>query len=191
MEWLKVLKEDILRFLREKEKNTSTFEEITKESKLDREDILEALRSLEKDSFIQIDKQDIFLTEEGKKEAEEIYEKHNLVEKIYGHQIAHSLEHYEMKDMKRAFEPTSSPKRLRDFKEGETGFVVRLSIDNPIILSRIIGLGLAPGSSFKIIKKRKDFLVIESHRRLVVLEEEVVESIEGVPTDESASSRTA
>ncbi|NNG67060.1 FeoA domain-containing protein [Caldanaerobacter subterraneus] len=191
MEWLKVLKEDVLRFLKEKEGNKSTLEEIAIESKVDKEDVIEAVKSLEKDNFVNFEKQEVYLTEDGKKEAESIYEKHNFVESLYGHQIAHALEHYAMKDMKKAFESASSPKKLKDFKEQQIGFVVRLSIDNPMVLSRIIGLGLAPGSYFKIVKKRDDFLVIESHGRLVVLGGEIGDNIEGVEALEDASGRTA
>ncbi|MGB9781113.1 FeoA domain-containing protein [Caldanaerobacter sp.] len=191
MEWLKVLKEDVLRFLKEKEGNKSTLEEIAIESKVDKEDVIEAVKSLEKDNFVNFERQEVYLTEDGKKEAESIYEKHNFVESLYGHQIAHALEHYAMKDMKKAFEVASSPKKLKDFKEQQVGFVVRISIDNPMILSRLIGLGFAPGSYFKIIKKREDFLVVESHGRLVVLGKEVGDGIEGVETFEDSSGRTA
>lgn len=191
MEWLKVLKEDILRFLKEKEGNKSSLEEIAMESKVAKEDVIEAVKSLEKDHFVNFEKQEVFLTKEGKKEAESIYEKHNLVERVYGHQVAHALEHYPMKDMKKAFESASSPKKLKDFKEKQTGFIVRLSIDNPMVLSRIIGLGFAPGSYFKIVKKRNDFLVIESRGRLVVLGKEIGDGIEGVEAFEDTSDRTA
>ncbi|MGB9678500.1 MAG: FeoA domain-containing protein [Thermoanaerobacteraceae bacterium] len=191
MEWLKILKEDILRFLREKDDNTSTFNEITLESKLEKEDVVKALKSLENDDYIKISKESVCLTSQGKLKSQEIFEKHTFIENVYNHQIAHALEHYDTNDLKVAFEDVSSPLKLNNFNQNDTGFIVKLSIDNPMILSRLIGLGLAPGSYFKIIKKRSDLLVIESHRRLIVLDKKIGDNIEGVLKDESFISRTA
>ena len=82
-------------------------------------------------------------------------------------------------------------KPLEKFRESEKGVVAYFEVRNPKIISRLLGVGLSPGVSFRVVKLRKDSFVIEINGRLVVLGRELGRSIAGVNRVESASRRTA
>jgi len=138
------------------------------------------LAELEREGLLESGEKGFQLTSRGSGEAQGIYQKHKEVEHLWGHKVAHTLEHYEG-----ALEilPGIGPKRKRieEFREGEEGIIAYLTVENPIIISRLIGLGLAPGTLFRVRKRREDLWILEINGRLVAIDKRLASGMEGIP----------
>ena len=79
---LEIVKEDVLRILRERSERTSS-EIIKDEIRVAHPVLSEALKELEKDDLIAIQEDSISLTELGRKKAKIIFEKHLILEDYF------------------------------------------------------------------------------------------------------------
>ncbi len=177
--------EDILRLA--KEKNNPTIEDVIEDSKVGKEDVKEAIKELENKDLINFKKGEIILTEKGEKAAEIIYNYHKMVENIFGHRTAHSLEHLSGRYIEEAKTLGKNAVPINKFEEGEEGMIALLEIENPRILSRIMGVGISIGKKFSIIKIRKDGIILEIDGRLIILDRELEKYILGVKNEGPAT----
>lgn len=189
MNWLNFLMEDILRLA--KEKNNPTVEDIIKDSKVGREDIKKAIEELEKKNLINFTNEKINLTKKGEKLANIIYEHHKMIEDAFDHRTAHSLEHFTKKyvDEAKAIGKKAIP--IDKFMEGENGLIALFEIEDPRILSRLIGVGITIGAGFSIVKLRRDGIILEIDGRLVIIDRGLGKYILGVKKDENSLARPA
>ena len=187
--WIEILMEDILRLAKEKE--TPTIAEVIQDSKVQREDVEKAIKELEKKGLVTFKNNRIILTEEGDKSASIIYDYHRTVEKLFGHTVAHSFEHLGKDKIKLLEKEIEKTKVLKDFNENEEGKIISLKIENPKIIARLMGLGVIPGVLFKVIKIRKDVIILNIERRIVILDTELTDKILGESQSEYTFSRSA
>lgn len=181
MDWLLILIDDILRLSKEKNKPIS-IDEIIDETSIERKEALNAINEMKRDGLIKFDK-NVSLTKKGMERADRVYERHKIIEEFFGgkeaHEIAHSLEHFLKKEDIESMKSMLNKKRynLKKFGEGEKGIIVASTIKNPKIISRLIGIGIAPASAFRIEKIRNDEIILAIHNRLVVIDSNLANKI--------------
>ncbi len=180
IEWLRILIDDILRLSREKNRPVS-IKEIVDETNVDREDVRDAINEMEKEGLAEY-KEKVLLTDKGKTRANVLFRRHETIEKFFGgkeaHKIAHSLEHFEDKDIEYMKEMVEGKKEsLKNFKEGMEGIIAASTISNPKIISRLIGVGMAPASHFKVERVGNDAIILRIHNRLIVIDASIADKI--------------
>ena len=175
--WKDILMEDILRLAKEKG-SSPTFKDVMEDSGVTREEVGEAVKELERKKLVKREGENIVLTKEGEKTADVIYNYHKTVEKLFGHKTAHSFEH--MADKVKYLELAKKSIPLVNFKEGEEGVLINMKVKNPKIIARLIGIGLVPGTKFKIIKVRDNIVVLDISGRLVMIDKKLIKSLFGV-----------
>ncbi len=181
MNWLQILIDDILRLYREKNRPLS-IEEIMDETNVNRIEAIDAIKEMKKEGLAEF-KQKLSLTKKGKEKADIVYERHRAIENFFGgkeaHEIAHSLEHFLKKEDVKSLQDIVNKKKdcLRNFEEGEKGIIVASTINDPKIVSRLIGVGIFPASHFKVEKKRNDEIIISTHNKIVVIDSNLANKI--------------
>jgi len=179
--WLQILIDDILRLSKEKNKPISV-EEIMEEASVNKMDAMDAIKEMKKEGLIKFEKK-VQLTEKGKEKANMVYERHKAIENFFGgkeaHEIAHSLEHFlDKKDIEQLKSMMNEKKeKIIDFEEGEEGIIVASVINEPKVVSRIIGVGLSPMSHFRVEKKRDDEIILSAHKKIVVVDSSLADKI--------------
>ncbi len=189
-EWLRILMEDILRLAEEENKSPTIFE-VMRDCKVQREDVLEAIKALEENKLVVFKNNKIILTSQGKDAASTIYKYHKIVEDLFGHTVAHSFEHLGESEIKLLEKEGNKTKALEDFEENEEGKVITLKIENPKILSRLMGVGIIPGKTFKTIKVREDMIILSIDQQIVILDRSLANKILGESLNESSVSWAA
>ncbi|WP_297501485.1 FeoA domain-containing protein [Thermococcus sp.] len=184
MGWKKILMEDILRLAREKGSPPS-LGDVMEDSKVTREEVEEAVRELERKNLARREGERIVLTEEGERAAEVIYNYHRTVERLFGHRVAHSFEH--MGDRVGYIEKAGNSIPISTFKPKEEGVLVSMELENPKAIARLMGVGLIPGTRFRVIKAGKDLLVLDVSGRLVMVDGRVAGNLRGVRAYEEGS----
>jgi Mn-dependent DtxR family transcriptional regulator len=178
--YFRFLLEDILRFGLEKGLSVSV-EEIEEETGVDRDDVRKAVRTLLKKGLVEVRKERIYLTDRGNESAKMILQKHREIERVFkdkslseSHKIAHSMEHFFQGKAKEEIDKILSmkkdAKRLTEIEEGTDGIIVITEETNPKVISRVAGIGLTPGVSFELLKKRRDLIILRLSGRIVALE---------------------
>jgi len=183
--YFRFLLEDILRFELEKGLSISV-EEIEEETGVDRDDAKKAVEVLLKKGFVEVRKEKIYLTDKGNESAKLILQKHQEIEQIFkseslfeSHKIAHAMEHFFQGKAKEEIDGILSmkknAKRLIEVEEGTNGIIVITEETNPKVISRVAGIGLAPGTPFELLKKRKDLIILRLSGRIVAIEPSIAE----------------
>ncbi len=185
--WKNILMEDILRLAKEKGASP-TFKDVMEDSGVTREEVGEAVKELERKKLVKREGNNIVLTKEGEKTAEVIYNYHKTVEKLFGHKTAHSFEH--MADRVKYLKMAKNSRPLMAFRGGEEGVLISMEFKNPKIIARLIGIGLVPGTRFKIVKVRDDVLVLNISGRLVIVDKKLTKNLFGVKSLESSLDRS-
>jgi len=171
-----------LRFLKEEEVRDPgrgvTLEEIAQESNLSKEDVAPVLAELEREGLLESGEKGFQLTSRGSGEAQGIYQKHKEVEHLWGHKVAHTLEHYEG-----ALEilPGIGPKRkkrIEEFREGDNSLPDGGKSHNHLPADRA---GSSPWHPFSVRKRREDLWILEINGRLVAIDKRLASGMEGMP----------
>ncbi|KAA0006661.1 MAG: hypothetical protein FE045_02455 [Thermoplasmata archaeon] len=196
MNWLRLLIDDILRFTREKNRPVS-IKEIMEETDSSKIEVMDAIKEMEKEGLAKY-KEKVSLTKKGEEMANEMYERHVTIEKFFGgkeaHEIAHSLEHFLGKKDIELMKDTLTRKKesLEEFGEGEKGIIVAFAINDPKIISRLIGAGLAPMTPFMLEKRRSNEMIILAHNKVIALDKSLAKKIYAMRVEnEGFTGRTA
>ncbi|NJF24625.1 FeoA domain-containing protein [Thermococcus sp. Bubb.Bath] len=187
-EWKRLLIEDILRLAKEKGEPPKV-RDVMEDSKVGEEDVKSAVKEMEELGLANFRDGQILLTDKGEKTAEVIYNYHKTVERLFGHGTAHVFEH--MGDRVSYLQRAESARPLEELPEGEEHVLVSMNVENPKVIARLLGVGLSPGSVFRIIRKRKDAIILEVNGRLVIIDGELSKRLFGVRRDEGTASRPA
>ncbi len=187
--WLRFLMEDIMRLYREKN-SSLTVKDVMDDCNVERSDVMEAIRELERRGLAKFEDGLLSLTSKGEEAADVIYNYHRIVEDLLGHDVAHALEHIG-KTAEKVKKLEGEAKALEEFRESEKGIIAYFEVRNPKIVSRLLGVGLSPGVPFRVVRSRGDSIVLEVNDRLIVLEKELGKSVVGVSRVESAARGSA
>ncbi len=176
MDWIKILIEDILRLYKEKGRPLK-LKEIEEDTKLETDDLSEGLKELRKRKLAELRGDTLYLTPEGEAIAQSIYDYHKAMEALFPHEIAHSMEHLSEGERERAKSLSRDSKPIDEI-DGE-GIISSIEIENPKLLARVIGIGLTPGSKFKVIKVRDDVVIVNLGGRLVAIDRSLSRRVRG------------
>ena len=73
------------------------------------------------------------------------------------------------------------------FKSNDEGVLVSMELENPKAIARLMGVGLIPGTRFRVIKTGKDTLVLDVSGRLVMVDGRVAGKLRGIRAYEKGS----
>ncbi len=186
-EILRIVKEDILRILIEK--NGSVLKDyIADEIKVSKSFMDKAITQLEKEGLLEYDKNNIKLSNSGKFKALDILEKHLKIEQYFkgiksqkqAHKISHIIEHYISEEVIDNLKKISTFKNKGDslikFKNGEA-FITNMKSDDKLF-ERYVSMGIIPGEKIKIITELPNGLIFKIKGKKIFIAREYAEQIE-------------
>jgi len=183
---LRVVKEDILEALG-KENKKVPFSLIEPEIKVSRSFVSKAFRELEKEGLVQTEGELVFLTGQGKKEAENIVKKHSIIENYFkktrskeeAWRAASILEHYISMEVIDNIKKLSTLKEegtpLTEFKQGK-GLIADIIFEIGLF-ERVISMGICPGKRIKITNKLPNSIVVEIGNKKFALDKNIAKGI--------------
>ena len=176
--WINLFIGDILRLLREKNSSLS-IKEIMDDTNVDKYESQKAVKTMEKQGLVKFENNNVSITKKGSQKAESLYKTHKIIENFLGggehaHIIAHTLEHIlsdeKVEDIKEILGRKKNAIELSSVESGFKGIIIAVEEKDPKIIARLLGLGILPGNEFKIIKKRKDSLILFINGRMAVID---------------------
>ena len=193
---LKIVKEDILRILCERKKKTS-LEIIKDEIKVTHSFIPEALKELERDGLITIQKNFISLTELGQENARKILNKHFVLEnyfrktrsKIEAHIAAHILEHYISGEVVDNIKKLSTLKKegvpLTKFELNREGTITDITFSDYGLFERIVSMGIFLGEKIIITNEILHGIVVKIKNKKFALDKNIAKGIKAMEYEKS------
>ena len=185
---LRVIEEDILRIVGERKKRV-LLRFIRTKIKVSYPFLSKAIESLEEAGLICIEKESIRLTEKGRNEAEDIVQKHLVLEKYFrenrsqrkAHQAAHLLEHYVsrevMNNLKKIFTLKKEGVPLIEFGLKKEGLITDILSSDYKLFERLISMGILPGEAIEVIHKIPNGVIVEIKNKKIVLDRSIAKEI--------------
>ncbi len=195
MDRLRVAKEDVLRYVVESGRPSEWVGEgeLSEEVGIEGADLDEILGELESEGKILRRGNRIRLTEPGLAEGASLYERHRTIEEFFrrefregrAHDLAHVLEHVVPGDllgkMRERVRLAEGAVGLGEVRVGSSVKIVAISAQDSRILSRLLGMGLAPGAVVSVTEDLGDGIVVEVSGRKVALGRELADMILVIP----------
>ena len=193
---LKIVKEDVLRMLRERKKKTS-IGIIKDEIKVAHALIYEALEELERNGLIAIQENSISLTDLGQESAKNILEKHLVLEdyfektrrKIEAHTAAHIIEHYVSGEVINNIKKLSTLKMggvpLTKFELNKEGVITDITFSDYRLFERIVSMGIFLGEKIIITNEISHGVVVKIRNKKFALDRIIAEEIKVVEYERS------
>jgi len=193
---LKIVREDILRILSERRKRVS-LDSIKVEIKVSSFFISTALKELEKEKLICIERNFITLTTIGQEKSKDILEKHLVLENYFkktsnekvAHRKAHICEHYiskeTVKNIKKlsTFQGRGIP--LTELKLDKESLIADIEIPDNELFERTVSMGIFLGEKIKIINEIPNGIVIEVKNKKFVLDKDIAKEIKVLEYEKS------
>jgi len=193
---LKIVREDILRILSERRKRVS-LDSIKVEIKVSSFFISTALKELEKEKLICIERNSITLTRIGQEKSKDILEKHLVLENYFkktsnekvAHRKAHICEHYiskeTVKNIKKlsTFQGRGIP--LTELKLDKESLIADIEIPDNELFERTVSMGIFLGEKIKIINEIPNGIVIEVKNKKFVLDKDIAKEIKVLEYEKS------
>ena len=186
---LKIVKEDVLRILCERNKKTS-LEIITDEIKVAHALISEALEELERDDLIAIQENFISLTGLGQEDAKKILDRHFVLEDYFekrareAHTAAHILEHYVSGEVINNIKKLSTLKMegvpLTKFQLNKEGMITDITFSDYGLFERIVSMGIFLGEKITVTNEIPHGIVVRIKNKKFALDKNVAEEIKAV-----------
>ena len=185
---LKIVKEDILRILGEKQGKIS-LKIIKEEIKVFSSFISKAIEELEKGELIQHRQKFFELTEKGGKDAKNILNKHFILEDYFkekrneeeAHKAAHILEHYISREV------IDNIKKLSTFRKedvplisldvNQESIVTDLAFSDYGLFERIVSMGISLGEKIEIISEISNGFVLKIRNKKFALDRNIAKEI--------------
>jgi Mn-dependent DtxR family transcriptional regulator len=188
IEILKIIKEDILRILSEREK--TTFNILEEKIKASRSFILKAIQKLEDENLIQKENSFLKLTAIGKEKGENILRKHLAIENYFkksttekeAHEKANLLEHYISEEVINNIKELSTFKGkeivpLTNIELHKDRLITDISISDDELFERIISMGIVPGEKIKMINKIPDGVIVKIENKKFAIDKQITKHI--------------
>ncbi|MEA2065307.1 MAG: iron dependent repressor, metal binding and dimerization domain protein [Patescibacteria group bacterium] len=191
---IRIVKEDILRILQEQKEKKASIQFIDLEIDVSNLFFQRAISELKKENLIKCFKSYIFLTEDGKNDAQKITKKHLILKKYFkstrdseeAYKMAHILEHYVSEQVIRNIE------KLSTFKEKNLGIILtKLKANIEYLISdiiiprgglfeRIVSMGIFPGENIKIANNISNGVIIKIKNKKIALDKNIAEKIKAL-----------
>lgn len=185
---LRVIEEDILRIVGERKKRVP-LSFIRRKIKVSYPFLSKAIESLEEAGLISIEKESISLTKKGRKEAEDIIQKHLVLEKYFrenrsqrkAHQAAHLLEHYVSQEvinnLKKIFTWKKEGVTLIEFGLKKEGLITDILSSDYKLFERLISMGIMPGEAIEVTHRIPNGVIVEINNKKIVLDQSIAKEI--------------
>jgi Mn-dependent DtxR family transcriptional regulator/Fe2+ transport system protein FeoA len=188
---LKMYKEDLLRAILEFGRGNGEADAKDLLSDVGGEQRLfeQATLEMEKEKLITRKGECIVLTPSGREVAEKIYAKHRFIEEYFSevfnepnvHILAHALEHCVsdslLAKMQGELALMSETLNLSDLRTGEQAMILAIAVPDKKLFSRLLGIGLSPGSKVKLFEKLPGQLVVEVEGRKIALDTLIADKV--------------
>jgi Mn-dependent DtxR family transcriptional regulator/Fe2+ transport system protein FeoA len=186
---LRIVKEDILRNLAEREDRLN-ISSINSKVNVSSFLISKALKELEKEKLIKNEKDLIILTVDGQEKSKNILRKHLILENYFkktldevtAHRKAHILEHYVSEEVIKNIKKMHT---LRDNAIPSTNISLRKEgliadiniIKNHNLFERLVSMGIFPGNRIEILAIISGIFVVKIGNKKFALAQEIAEEI--------------
>jgi Mn-dependent DtxR family transcriptional regulator len=187
---LKIVKEDILRVMNEKEGST-TSRLIEREIEASPHCIKESLRTLEEEGLLSIKNDFVSLTDTGVKQAADIVKKHLIIEEYFkenkeeeakAHEKAHILEHYVSREVLNNIKKISTFKMygipLKELEFNKAGIITDITLSDYALFERMVSMGICLGERIKVKYSIPDGIVINIGGKSFAVGNEIAKQIE-------------
>ena len=188
---LKIVKEDVLRILCEKNKNIS-LEFLKNEINVAQLLLSEALKELQKKDLITIQENSISLTEMGRENAKTILEKHLVIEKYFKrtesetdpHTAAHIIEHYVSVEVINNINKLSTLKKggvpLTQFELDKEGLIAEIIFSDYRLFERVVSMGIFPGEKIIVLSEIPSGIVLKINHKKFALDRSIAKGIKAI-----------
>lgn len=188
---LKMYKEDLLRAILEfgKGNGEADVKDLLSDVGGEQRLLEQATLEMEKEKLITRKGECIVLTPSGREAAEKIYAKHRFIEEYFSevfnepnvHILAHALEHCVsdslLAKMQGELALMGETLNLSDLKIGEQATILAIAVPDKKLLSRLLGIGLSPGSKVKLFEKLPGQYVVEAEGRKIALDTFIADKV--------------
>ena len=184
----KIVKEDVLRILGEREEAVS-LGIIKSEIKASSSFVSNTIRSLREDDLIQIDATCIRLTKKGRDEAKNIVKKHRILENYLketrnereAHQAAHLLEHHVSEEVINNVTKLSTLKKdgvpLTKFQLHTKGIITDISLTDYGLFERVVSMGMFLGETITITNEVPQAIIVKIKNKKFALDKNIAQEI--------------
>ena len=186
---LKIVKEDILRILGEREGKLS-LESIKTEVKVSPSFASKAIKALEEKNLIQRGEKIVRLKKNGQNEAKDIVRKHLLLENYFkktrsereAHKMTDILEHYVSMEVINNIKKISTFKKegipLTKLELNQKGIITDIIFSDYGLFERMISMGIFLGKKIRVMYEIPDGIVISVGGKKIALGKEIAKKIE-------------
>lgn len=183
---IRIVKEDILRILYEKNKEAS-FKFIRSKIRVSSSFLFKAVKELKKENLLETKNNLLKLTGEGKNRSKNIIKKHLVLEDYFrktrtkkeAHEAANILEHYVSIQIINIIKKLSTLKKdgvpLTDLKQKE-GLITDI-IFRSGLFERAVSMGIFPGERIRIINKISGGIIVKIKNKKFALDKEIAKKI--------------
>jgi len=185
---LKRVKEDILRILGERKEKVS-LKSMKAEINVSLTFMSEAIKTLEEEGLISVEKEFIRLTKNGLAEAKDIVKKHLVLENYFketrsereADQVAELLEHYVSEEVIYNIEKLFTLKKegvpLTEFGFNKEGLITDMITSDSKLFERMVSIGILPGEVIEVTNKIFSGVVVKINNKKIVLDKTIAKEI--------------
>ena len=191
---LKIVKEDILRILGE-EKRKISLKSMKAKIKVSPPFMSKAIKILEEEGLISVEKEFIRLTKNGSAEAEAIVKKHleNYFKETRSereaHRAAHLLEHQiseeVINNIKKLFILKKEGVPLTEFGFNKKGLITDIMTSDYKLFERMISMGISPGEIIEVTNKIPNGVIVKINNKKIVLNKIIAKEIKVLEYEKS------
>jgi len=193
---LKIVKEDILRILGE-EKRKISLKSMKAKIKVSPPFMSKAIKILEEEGLISVEKEFIRLTKNGSAEAEAIVKKHLVLENYFketrsereAHRAAHLLEHQiseeVINNIKKLFILKKEGVPLTEFGFNKKGLITDIMTSDYKLFERMISMGISPGEIIEVTNKIPNGVIVKINNKKIVLNKIIAKEIKVLEYEKS------
>ena len=192
----KIVKEDILRILGERKEKVS-LKSIRAKIKVSHSFMYKAIKSLEEEDLIFVEKEFIGLTKNGRDKAKDIVKKHLVLENYFketrsereAHQAAHILEHYVSEEVINNIKKLSTLKKegfsLIKFGLNKKGLITDIPSYDYKLFERMVSMGILPGEIIEVTNKIPNGVIVKIDNKKFVLDKNIAKEIRVLECEKS------
>ena len=193
---LKRVKEDILRILGERKEKVS-LKSMKAEINVSLTFMSEAIKTLEEEGLISVEKEFIRLTKNGLAEAKDIVKKHLILENYFkqtrsereADRVAELLEHYVSEEVIYNIEKLFTLKKegvpLTEFGFNKEGLITDMITSDSKLFERMVSIGILPGEVIEVTNKIFSGVVVKINNKKIVLDKTIAKEIKVLEYEKS------
>ena len=192
----KIIKEDILRILGEREKKV-LLRSIKNKIRVSHSSMSEAIESLKEEDLVSVEQGFIGLTKKGLDKAKHIVKRHLVLENYFkdgrskreAHRSAHLLEHYISEEVINNIKKKLTLKKegisLTKFGFNKEGLITDIMFSDYKLFERIVSMGILPGEIIEVTHEISSGVVVKINNKKFVLDKIIAKEIKVLDFEKS------